>query len=87
MSWIRRTRIEGDNWDIPEVPLGEEREQYLVQVLRDGRVLRENFVDLPYWSYETDAVEADGPGPVTFAVAQVSARFGPGPAALKDIVL
>ena len=29
VTWIRRTRIGGDRWDTPEVPLGEERESYL----------------------------------------------------------
>ncbi len=24
LSWIRRTRIDGDNWEAPDVPLGEE---------------------------------------------------------------
>ena len=33
LSWIRRSRIGGDSWD--EVPLGEEREAYRLEIL-DG---------------------------------------------------
>ena len=33
ISWIRRTRREGDSWAAGEVPLGEEREAYEIDVL------------------------------------------------------
>ena len=33
ISWIRRTRSGGDNWELPEVPLGEESESYEVDIL------------------------------------------------------
>jgi len=33
LSWIRRTRIDGDQWGGLEVPLGEDREAYLVRGL------------------------------------------------------
>ncbi|OLP56847.1 hypothetical protein BJF92_12315 [Rhizobium rhizosphaerae] len=33
LSWIRRTRIGGDSWDQADVPLGEEREAYEVDIL------------------------------------------------------
>jgi len=78
LSWVRRTRIDGDSWASGEVPLGEERETYALRVVRGAAVLREVEVVLPSWSY-TNAMQAtDGPG-VTVEVAQVSARFGPGP--------
>ncbi|MEO6299624.1 MAG: glycoside hydrolase/phage tail family protein, partial [Paracoccaceae bacterium] len=32
-GWLRRTRIEGDSWMSGDVPLGEDSERYLVQVL------------------------------------------------------
>ncbi len=31
LGWTRRTRIGGDNWDGLDVPLGEEREAYLLR--------------------------------------------------------
>ena len=40
VTWVRRTRVEGDGWTPAEVPLGEDREAYLVRVGRGGAVLR-----------------------------------------------
>jgi hypothetical protein len=39
VSWIRRTRIGGDNWSETEVPLSELSERYEVDVM-DGAVVR-----------------------------------------------
>ena len=80
LSWVRRTRIDGDSWDLPEVPLGEEAELYLLRLRRGATVLREVSVAAPQWIYAVSAQAADGtlPGDV-IEVAQVSARFGPGP--------
>jgi hypothetical protein len=79
-SWIRRTRIDGDSWDLSEVPLGEESELYLVRVREGGTVLRQESVTGPGWSYPAADQTADGLGPeAIIEVAQVSARFGPGP--------
>ncbi|MEL7165081.1 MAG: glycoside hydrolase/phage tail family protein [Pseudomonadota bacterium] len=86
--WIRRTRIDGDSWDVPEVPLGEESELYALRVIKDGAVLRETTVASPEWSYPDAARAADGAGD-TFdvAVSQISARFGPGPAKSLELDL
>jgi hypothetical protein len=82
VSWIRRTRIEGDSWDLPEVPLGEAREEYLLRVLRGPVVLREVTLSAPGWSYSVAMQVADGALPGDrVEVAQVSDRFGAGPAA------
>ena len=53
VSWIRRTRIEGDVWQSYEVPLGEDREAYLVRVSSGGVVLREAEVLTPEFTYTT----------------------------------
>ena len=79
IGWIRRTRIDGDGWIAPEVPLAEEREAYLLRLLRGGTLLREVEVTAPLWTYTDAARAADGPGAVTVSVAQQSAAFGPGP--------
>ena len=34
VRWIRRTRIDGDGWDLDEVPLSEESERYLIRVIQ-----------------------------------------------------
>lgn len=79
ISWIRRTRIDGDSWDGIEVPLGEESEGYLVRVIRDADVLREAIVSAPSWTYSAQERAADTQdGLVTVEVSQVSAVYGPG---------
>lgn len=80
VSWIRRTRIEGDVWQSYEVPLGEEREAYLVRVFSSGEVLREVEVAEPRFVYTQSMQATDGAvGNVDFEVAQISDRFGVGP--------
>ena len=37
ISWIRRTRLGGDSWEAPEVPLGEDTESYEVDILDGAR--------------------------------------------------
>ena len=38
LSWIRRTRVDGDSWLGPDVPLGEEEERYAVRI-HDGETV------------------------------------------------
>ncbi|MTD96259.1 hypothetical protein GIW81_18115 [Hyphomicrobium sp. xq] len=40
LSWMRRTRVGGDSWETPEVPLGEDVESYEVDVLDGADVVR-----------------------------------------------
>lgn len=78
-SWIRRTRVGGDTWDVPEVPLAEESESYLVRVRLNGVLLREELTSGPTWSYTGAMRFADGvQGTYDVTVAQVSAQYGPG---------
>ena len=77
LTWVRRTRIDGDSWASVEVPLGEEREAYLVEVRQGAAVLRRAEVAGPEWTYPADWRAADGA--VRVHVAQLSQRFGPGP--------
>ncbi|WP_425101190.1 baseplate multidomain protein megatron [Tropicibacter sp. S64] len=88
LRWIRRTRIEGDSWDLADVPLGEDLEAYVVRVEQGGTVLREAQVAVPEWTYTSAMQSADGAsGLATLSVAQVSARFGPGPFASTVVML
>ncbi len=81
LTWIRRTRIDGDGWLGTEVPLGEEVESYLVRVSgAGGTLLREVSVSVPAVVYSAAAQAEDGAtGTLTFEVAQMSARYGAGP--------
>lgn len=78
-GWVRRTRVDGDNWDGLDVPLGEASELYLVRVTVNGFLRRELTVTVPNWTYSVADQAADGAtGTVLLSVAQVSDRFGPG---------
>jgi hypothetical protein len=79
-TWIRRTRVDGDNWDLAEVPLGETSELYSVWVVVGSALKREVQVTSPSWTYTASEQAADGvSGAFDIAVAQVSDRFGNGP--------
>lgn len=85
-SWIRRTRIDGDLWEIPDVPLGEEKEEYLVAIGRNGAPVRRVSVDRPGFLYPFSMQQSDFGGPpsaLTVSVAQVSATEGPGIARMR----
>lgn len=83
LRWIRRTRIDGDAWEAQEVPLGEEVERYVVRVTRQGALLRQAETFGPAWHYP--AAERAADGAVTVEVAQLSARYGAGPAARLEL--
>ncbi|RME16878.1 MAG: host specificity protein [Alphaproteobacteria bacterium] len=88
LSWIRRTRIDGDSWLSEEVPLGEERERYRVRVLAGATVLRREVVTAPAWTYTAAMQSADGAsGVIGLEVAQLSDSFGAGPYARIEVTL
>ncbi len=75
ISWIRRTRIDGDSWAGAEVPLGEEREAYRVRI---GQ-FREVETTETEWIWSAAAQADDGfSGVVEISVSQISSQFGPG---------
>ncbi|MCB1344730.1 MAG: glycoside hydrolase/phage tail family protein [Rhodobacteraceae bacterium] len=79
LSWIRRTRLGGDSWDAPDVPLSEESEGYLLRVSQSGSVVREVTLGAPAYVYTAADQAADSvSGPFVVSIAQVSARYGAG---------
>lgn len=79
ISWVRRTRIDGDSWQSAEVPLGEFAESYLVRVMDGETVLREVTVGAANWTYlAADQASDFVAAPFQIAVAQISDRFGAG---------
>jgi hypothetical protein len=79
VSWVRRARRAGDGWDT-EVPLGEEREVYRVEVLDGEAVVRTVETAVPTWTYAAAQRAADFPagptGVLAVRIAQGSALFG-----------
>ena len=80
VTWLRRTRIDGDTWSGLDVPLGEANEAYVLRVVQGGTVVRENTLGQTDWTYPVGMQAADGvTAPYEIHVAQVSEAFGPGP--------
>jgi hypothetical protein len=80
LSWVRRTRIDGDSWESVEVPLGEEREQYLLRIMDGTARVREVLLDAPQYLYSAAQQAADGFAPGwRVEVAQVAQGYGAGP--------
>lgn len=79
VTWIRRTRIDGDSWESVEVPLGEAGESYMIRVMDGTTVVREVTAGAPNWIYTSADQLLDGIStPFQIAVAQISDRFGAG---------
>ncbi|MFZ5733474.1 MAG: baseplate multidomain protein megatron [Pseudomonadota bacterium] len=80
LRWIRRARVNGDNWAI-EPPLGEDSEAYVAEILSGAAVVRRLEVTSPAAIYTTADELADFGAPLAslhVRIAQVSAQTGPG---------
>lgn len=73
LAWIRRSRIDADDWEPPDVPLGESSERYRVDILRpDGSIARGLAVTVPEVTYgATEQVADFGAPPASLAVSVV----------------
>lgn len=91
ISWVRRARLHGDAWDGPDPPLGEEAEAYRVEVLQGGAVVRTLPASMPAAVYAAADRAADlgtaDPAPAVVRVAQLSATWGWGVAAQRELLL
>lgn len=82
VTWIRRTRIDGDSWSGLDVPVGEVDELYRVTLRNDGTALAVLDVTKPEVVIPDAIVTAVQVGAVLeVSVAQVSMTYGPGPEA------
>ena len=79
ISWFRRTRIDGDNWELGEVPLGETAEVYVVKVFLGATLVREVQLGTASWLYAAGLRVSDGTDAAfRVEVAQISERYGAG---------
>ena len=88
ISFIRRTRIDGDNWECLDIPLGESAESYVVEILSGDAVKRSLSIDTPEALYARTDEIADFTAPQThlsLRIAQVSAFVGRGFALQADV--
>ena len=80
VAWIRRTRIDGDGWGI-EVPLGEDREAYALDIFAGGAVVRSLVCAAPQALYAIADEIADFGAPQSvlhLRIAQLSGTVGAG---------
>ncbi|MGD2133233.1 MAG: glycoside hydrolase/phage tail family protein [Maricaulaceae bacterium] len=81
-SWTRRTRIGGDDWSGVDVPLGEDAESYLFELLDAGEPVFSETVNTPECEITTSEESALFPGAPLYAfevrVTQLSSTFGAG---------
>lgn len=81
IGWIRRTRIDGDSWELAEVPLGEEAELYEIAILNGDVTLRRTRTNAAAWSYPEALELADfgvAQTEIEIVIAQISAVAGRG---------
>lgn len=85
-TWMRRTRVDGDGWEGPDVPLAEGHEAYVVRLMRHDEVLHEVSVTGPRWVIPDPVWDnAAAGGAFDVAVAQLSETYGPGLFARRTI--
>jgi hypothetical protein len=88
ISFIRRGRIDADNWEGVEIPLGESVEAYVVEILSGGVVKRQLACSTTSLVYTTAQEAADFGAPQTslrLRIAQSSASVGRGFALRADV--
>ena len=81
ISFLRRTRRNGDNWEGLEVPLGEDSETYVVDVLSGTQVKRSFSSNTPSIFYSVQQELADFGAAQTvlsLRIAQMSSAVGRG---------
>lgn len=82
LAWTRRGRIDADDWQASEIPLGEETEAYLVTIARsDGLVVRRAETGVATFLYGVDDLLGDFgaiPDSILLTIQQVSRTVGAG---------
>jgi hypothetical protein len=84
LSWVRRSRLDCESWDIEEIPLGEDSEAYELDVLSGASVVRTLPAFAPSVLYPAADEIADfgsAQSSLSIRVAQLSATVGRGIAA------
>lgn len=81
VTWIRRTRIGGDTWDLPDVPLSEDTERYEAAILSGPTIKRTLTLTSPVLTYPaSDQITDFGSlqPTLTLRLAQLSGTSAPG---------
>ncbi len=91
ISWIRRGRIDADNWLAAEIPLGGETEAYRIEIGPvGGDPVRTATSSSSNWLYQASQIAADFspvPQEIEVSVSQLSATAGWGIEAKRRLAL
>jgi hypothetical protein len=90
ITWIRRSRIDADNWIPSDIPLDEPTECYQLQLMKGAIVIRQVEVTQPSWVYPaTDELADFGAkqSQLQVVVAQLGQRVPSGIPAIATITL
>lgn len=91
LDWIRRGRIDADNWLGEDIPLGEESERYRVEIARHGAApVRIVETAAPRWSYTAAQIAADfpsRPAEIDVTVRQIGTFTGAGLPAARTFTI
>ncbi|GAB4576053.1 MAG: hypothetical protein Tsb008_18630 [Rhodothalassiaceae bacterium] len=90
IGWIRRTRLDGGWRDGADVPLNEDQEAYLVEILNGAASLRSATVSAPSFHYLLSEQMADLGMAATMLelrIRQISGRLGPGLPYLGTLII
>jgi hypothetical protein len=82
LNWVRRTRFDGDNWNITEIPLNEEFERYEIDIMNGATVVRTITVNNATTVTYTSAMQVSDFGSnqasIDWNIYQISTIFGRG---------
>ena len=88
-SWVRRGRLDADDWVPADIPLGEDHEEYRIDIAAaGGAVLRSTFTTLPTYLYAAADITADFgalPAELDVTIVQFSLAAGWGIPAMRRI--
>ena len=81
LSFLRRGRIDADAWEPMEIPLGEDSENYRIEIARPSggaRVLTSTTPSVLYAAADVSADFGATPAALDLTIRQISASVGPG---------
>lgn len=76
ITWSRRTRFDGDDWSVTEVPLNEESEAYKVEIMSGATVLSTHTTTSPTLAYAWSGDFGSEPSSLSVKIYQYGQAYG-----------
>jgi hypothetical protein len=90
ISFVRRTRVDGDGWNLADIPLGEDVEAYATDIMDGATVKRSLVTTTPFVLYTSADEIADFGAPRSshsVRIRQMSSVLGPGKPLLATLAV